>query len=187
MYSSLLFLCPASGTEKSITDSFCPSWSIDYITCSVLCRMFHRSRHCFVILCVPSSPFSIHHMLLNMLINISSNIRSANIAKYAYAVVFLVSILVGSASAPVLILAFVPVSTLVDPMVWNPFSPTLSPFLPLLFYLFFLWTYCQHFPTFSLSSPFVPLLFQTLCLPFLQSPFSYLFSFQVLHPLYHFL
>ena len=80
MYSSLLFLCPASGTEKSITDSFCPSWSIDYITCSVLCRMFHRSRHCFVILCVPSSPFSIHHMLLNMLINISSNIRSANIA-----------------------------------------------------------------------------------------------------------
>lgn len=51
--------------------------------------------------------------------------------------VFLVSILVGSASALVsilacsasalvLILAFVPVSTLVDPMVWNPFSPTLS-------------------------------------------------------------
>ena len=55
--------------------------------------------------------------------------------------VFLVSILVGSASALVSILACsasAPVSTLVDPMVWNPFSPTLSPFLPLLFYLFFL-------------------------------------------------
>ena len=52
--------------------------------------------------------------------------------------VFLVSILVGSASAPVLILAFVPVSTLIDSMVWNPFSPILSPFLSLLFYLFFM-------------------------------------------------
>ena len=62
--------------------------------------------------------------------------------------VFLVSILVGSASALVsilacsasalvLILAFVPVSTLIDSMVWNPFSPILSPFLSLLFYLFF--------------------------------------------------
>lgn len=80
MYSSLLFLCSTSSTEKSITDSLCPGRSIDYITCSVLCRMLHRSCYFFIILCVMTAPFTSYRMLICMSAWIRCTIRTTHIA-----------------------------------------------------------------------------------------------------------
>ena len=80
MYSSLLFLCSTSSTEESITDSLCPGWSIDYIACSVLCRMLHRSCYFFIILCVISSTFTIFSMCKHMSPRICCTIRTTYVA-----------------------------------------------------------------------------------------------------------